>query len=233
MSTLHKPSISSGSADLSLDVQMPDCLRAYAVVFWDFDGVIKESVNIKTQAYVDLFAAFGTAFTTRVRHHHEQNGGMSRFEKIPLYLGWAGLQPTAVELGVYCNAFGTAVRQRIINCAWVRGAREYLAENHQRQAFVLVSATPEDEMKGIVEALAIGPWFREVHGAPQPKSRAVQSVLERWSCPAEKALFIGDSLSDWEAAAATGIGFLLRRTELNAELQRRYAGPQCEDFARG
>ena len=45
--------------------------------------MIKESVDIKTEAFLSLFQCFGSETTDRIRRHHPDNGGMSRFEKIP------------------------------------------------------------------------------------------------------------------------------------------------------
>ena len=42
----------------------------YELVFWDFDGVIKESVSVKTDAFVDLFRPFGSDVCEQVRKHH-------------------------------------------------------------------------------------------------------------------------------------------------------------------
>ena len=58
----------------------------YDLIFWDFDGVIKESVSVKTDAYVELFSLYGSDICKQVRKHHLANGGMSRYDKIPLYL---------------------------------------------------------------------------------------------------------------------------------------------------
>ena len=59
------------------------------VIFWDFDGVIKDSVQVKSLAFQKIFSEYGFDVVNRVRRHHERNGGMSRFEKFPLYLSWA------------------------------------------------------------------------------------------------------------------------------------------------
>jgi phosphoglycolate phosphatase-like HAD superfamily hydrolase len=208
-------------------------LNSYRVLFWDFDGVIKESVEIKTHAYVQLFESFGGEITDRVRAHHQCNGGLSRFSKIPIYLRWAGLEPTEARLRAYCNRFAAAVCQRVLECDWVPGAREYLTANHIKQHFVLISATPQDELKGITDALGLSLLFREIHGAPESKGAVVRSVLQRESFTAGTALVIGDSAADYEAARAAGVDFLLRRTPLNQTLQQRYSGPQCEDFRNG
>lgn len=206
-------------------------MRDRSVLFWDFDGVIKESVVVKTDAYVGLFASYGADIAERVRRHHESNGGMSRYEKIPLYLTWAGLSPTSDVVANCCRAFSEEVYQRVVDCSWVPGAREYLASNYERQRFVVVTGTPQDEMEQILRHLDISHWFREVHGAPADKAEAIRSVLERWRCPNDQALMIGDSRSDYLAACASGVDFLLRRTPLNGALQREFRGHQCRDFA--
>ncbi len=208
-------------------------LQRYATLFWDFDGVIKDSVAVKAQAFEQLFAPFGAEVAERVRRHHERNGGMSRYEKLPLYLRWAGRQDSSAEVTRYCELFSAAVRQAVIDSPWVPGAREYLQRNHARQGCVLLSATPQAEMQSILAALDILSWFREVHGAPTSKIEAIGSVLARWRCAPADALVIGDSDSDYAAARATGVEFLLRRTTLNQHLQREHAGLQCEDFTNG
>jgi phosphoglycolate phosphatase-like HAD superfamily hydrolase len=208
-------------------------LQRYTTLFWDFDGVIKDSVVVKAQAFERLFAPFGAEVAARVRRHHERNGGMSRYQKVPLYLRWAGQQDSAAVVARYCELFSAAVRQAVIDSPWVPGAREYLQTNHARQGCVLLSATPQAEMQSILGELAIVSWFREVHGAPTSKIEAIRSVLARWRCAPADALVIGDSDSDCAAARATGVEFLLRRTKLNQHLQREHAGLQCEDFTDG
>ena len=68
----------------SLEVEV-DFLSKFDVIFWDFDGVIKESVQVKAEAYVALFSGHGIEVQQKVREHHLQHGGMSRYEKIFLY----------------------------------------------------------------------------------------------------------------------------------------------------
>ena len=206
-------------------------LRSYSMLLWDFDGVIKESVDVKSDAFERLFAPFGAAVAERVRRHHECNGGLSRYQKLPLYLEWAGVEPTDAEVARYEALFSSAVRQAVIDCAWVPGAREYLQAHHEEQYMAVVTATPQGEIEHILRALGIAHFFREVHGAPRSKADGIVSALARARCGCDKALLIGDSNTDRQAAAAADVAFLLRRTPLNRSLQREYAGPQCENFA--
>jgi phosphoglycolate phosphatase-like HAD superfamily hydrolase len=200
----------------------------YQILFWDFDGVIKESLAVKADAFERLFAAFGADVARRVRQHHEHHGGMSRYQKLPLYLQWAGQDASAASVARYSELFAAAVFTGVAECPWVPGVRDYLERHHAQQACVLVTATPQDEIERLVSLLGIGAWFREVHGAPAMKTDAARAVLAR--LPRQRALLIGDSAPDLVAAEAAGIDFLLRRTPFNRELQQSYRGAQCDDF---
>ena len=65
-------------------------LLKYKVIFWDFDGVIKESHAVKTDSFIKLFDDQDEKFIDKVSKHHTKNAGISRFKKIPLYLKWLG-----------------------------------------------------------------------------------------------------------------------------------------------
>ena len=54
-------------------------------IIFDFDGVVAESVQVKTDAFAYLYASHGKKIVSKVTEHHELNGGMSRFEKIKYY----------------------------------------------------------------------------------------------------------------------------------------------------
>jgi phosphoglycolate phosphatase-like HAD superfamily hydrolase len=208
-----------------------DALRDKTLVFWDFDGVIKESVEIKGEAFEALFRPYGPTVAARVRAHHRAHGGVSRFEKLPIYLSWAG-QPTTPEAVAACGErFSALVREAVIAAAWVPGAHEYLLQNHARQQFVLVTATPHDEIKEIVEALDLTQCFSEIVGSPTDKSAAVAAALARTHESPASCIYIGDSETDLAAARANRVPFLLRRTPLNVELQTRYDGAAFDDFA--
>jgi phosphoglycolate phosphatase-like HAD superfamily hydrolase len=210
-----------------------EMMRGCAALLWDFDGVIKESVAVKSDAFEQLFAPFGPEIAARVRRHHECNGGMSRYDKLPLYLEWAGQAAAPADIAHYDTLFSAAVEQAVIDSAWVPGAMEYLAATHGSQPSTLITATPQAEIERILGALRVYSLFRSVQGAPTPKIEAIRRVIAGLDVRPDAALMIGDAESDLQAAVANGVPFLLRRTPLNRELQERYRGPQCEDFVDG
>lgn len=205
-------------------------VKEYSVVFWDFDGVVKESVAVKGDAFAEVFAAFGLEITQRVRAHHREHGGVSRYEKIPHYLSWVGVDADEAVVERYCARFSEIVLERVVRSPWVPGVEALLKENSRNQDFYLLSATPQEELSGIVRALGLEPSFLEIHGAPLDKSEAMQSILQRHGYDPEDCLMIGDSKGDHAAAEANGVDFLLRRHPLNADAFRDYSGSFIVDF---
>ena len=58
-----------------------DLLKNKRLFAFDFDGVIVDSVNIKTEAFAEIYKPYGQKIVDRVINHHISNGGMSRFKK--------------------------------------------------------------------------------------------------------------------------------------------------------
>ena len=200
------------------------------LIFWDFDGVIKESVEVKTHAYVQLFESFGSVVAEKVRKHHEAFGGMSRFDKLPLYLLWAGEEPTQSNVKKYCEQFSQRVVQGVIDAPWVAGVERYLRNNSYSQTFVLVSATPQDELLYILNALSLTNCFAEIYGAPARKQDAIRNTLSALRIDARDCLMIGDAQTDQDAASINQVPFLLRRHESNAQLFAACASNSVDDF---
>lgn len=215
------------------DYKKPDVaglISSRTIVFWDFDGVIKDSVGVKTEAYVRLFSAYGPDIAARVKSHHETNGGVSRYEKIPMYLRWVGLPCDQEHVEQFCSRFSETVLDAVVDSSWVPGVREYLLDHCELQYFVLVTATPQQEMESILDRLGIAHCFRHVHGAPTDKKDAIAAVLRAQRIDVADVLMIGDSETDRSAADANQVPFLLRRTTINRSLQSNYCGPQFEDL---
>ena len=203
-------------------------LRQQTAILWDFDGVIKDSVAVKTSAYECLFRSYGPKVANLVVAHHEANGGMSRYEKLPIYLRYARVNPSETVVAQFCDRFATLVVEGVIASPWVPGVREYLMDAHNEQSFALITATPQCEIELILERLGILRCFRKVYGAPIDKSRAILKTMEEFGFPRNETLMVGDSLSDLKAAQENDIQFLLRRTSLNKDLSVMNSNPQFE-----
>lgn len=186
--------------------------RLRAIVF-DFDGVILESADVKTEAFLELYAAHGPALVEKVRAHHLANLGISRFKKFAWIaehlLGSKLSEADSAALG---ERFSSLALARVLAAPMVPGAQAALEALVDRMPLFVASGTPQGELDMIVEQRGLRRFFREVWGTPAEKPAIVRDLLARYSLAPDQVLFIGDGLSDHQAAVATGLHFLARST---------------------
>jgi len=207
-------------------------IAKYKAIFFDFDGVIKDSVEVKSDAFYDLFLPFSKELAEKVRKHHEDNGGMSRYDKLPLYLSWASQPTDEKTIEEYASKFSRKVTQRVIDSSWVCCVLDYL-QNHYRQHFYLVSATPQKEIEMILKALHIDSQFDVIIGSPTEKGVAVSNIMDQYQLEEADCVMIGDAISDYEAAKNNNISFVLRKTPMNEQLQTQLQCEMIQDFCHG
>lgn len=207
-----------------------ELLRTPRLIFWDFDGVIKDSNEVKSQAFTSLFHHYGAEIADRVREHHQTHGGMSRFEKIPRYLEWVGETVTPELVDEYCRRFTQLTLQAVIDAPWVPGVEAFLRSNPYQQMHVVVTATPQEEIEKILTALNLRSCFMDVFGAPLSKQEAIHTTLVSSQIDPQLCLMIGDATADRDAAQANQVPFLLRRHATNGRVFNNYTGDSVKDF---
>lgn len=183
-------------------------LRQYKAIFWDFDGTIVDSVDAKLDAFLDLFATESQHSLEKIAQHHLDNGGISRFEKIPLYLGFCGITPNPHIVDCYMSAFSELVVSNVLRSSFIPGASEYIRANYLSQSFSLITATPQQEIEDILTSMSLDAFFQKVCGAPLCKTSILEELIQESPSSVHDMLYIGDSLSDYKAALSNNIDFL-------------------------
>ncbi|MEW6112473.1 MAG: HAD hydrolase-like protein [Thermodesulfobacteriota bacterium] len=180
-----------------------------AIVF-DFDGVILESMDIKTQAFRDLFQDYPDHLDDIVKLHVE-NGGMPRFEKFDIIFRDLLKKPLSPdhrrELG---RRFSELVFQKVIACPFVAGADLFLDKYSSKLELFVASGTPEPELRQIVEKRELGRFFRGVYGSPRTKAEIVRQIVTENGFHPSEVLFVGDTLADYRSACETSVAFVGR-----------------------
>jgi len=183
-----------------------------AIVF-DFDGVILESADVKTEAFVELYADHGPNVVEQVRAHHLANLGLSRFKKFEwIAANVLGKPLTDVERTRLGDRFSDLALEKVLAAKFVAGAEAALVALSSRYPLFVASGTPQDELALIVERRRLRAHFREVHGTPREKPQILREIMGRYELAPREVLFVGDGLTDHKAAAATGVEFLARDT---------------------
>ena len=184
------------------------------VIFWDFDGVIKDSTFVKIQAYVDMFAEFGVDVQNKVLLSYKNMGGMSRFQLIPqFYNDILKIKLSDEELVKKFDIYAKMVVESVLMSSYIEGIESYLSSNFQRQKFIVVTNTPKTEIEVILKRLGIDIYFESVFGAPDLKTNVVKNILSRSDINTNDCVFVGDSFGDYKAALANNVPFIYRGSE--------------------
>lgn len=191
-----------------------------AVIF-DFDGVILESADVKTEAFAELFSGYPHKIK-EIINYHLINGGISRYVKFRhIYehiLGEKLTKDKEAELG---RRFSEIALQKVLSVPFVAGAREFLDANKGRYQFFIASGTPEGELRDIVSARGLEGYFKEIHGSPRQKTDIINNMMDDYNFGKDEVVYVGDAQSDRIAAEETDIVFIERRSNLNSKSDRR------------
>lgn len=191
-------------------------MKNYSAFIFDFDGVIKESVKVKSEAFVQLYASDGKEFQRKVEEYHLANGGVSRYEKFKVWNEWLGRSTSEESIEELAQKFAQLVIDNVVASPFVNGAKEALESASEKALSFIATGTPDDEIHMILNQLELDQFFHEVHGSSRKKSIIVEDVLGRFHFSRAEVLFIGDAQTDYQAALDNGIDFYLRKTNYNS-----------------
>ncbi len=181
-----------------------------ALIF-DFNGVIVESTDSNAQIYYSIFLRFGKNVAEKAVEHYKKYGGIPRQKRIEMYLReFAGISPTHKLIEELSLEFSRMYMQSIKKAEFVPGSKEFLMNEGKIYDKFLSSGAPQDELPEILKAVNILQYFKEVFGAPAPKSEHILTILNKYNYAPNEVVFIGDSPKDREAALHNGIYFIAR-----------------------
>tara|TARA_B100001029_G_C14866279_1_gene341920 strand:+ start:100 stop:738 length:639 start_codon:yes stop_codon:yes gene_type:complete len=178
-------------------------------IIFDFDGVILDSVRVKTNAFFEMYNKYGTVIAHKVVDYHLKNGGESRFKKFRHFEeNILNKKINDDDINILANEFKALVMEKVINCNFIDGAYEFLEKNFQNYTFYISTGTPKEEIEEILFKKNLGKFFKEVFGSPMLKVEHVEKIIGHRNLNRNEVIFIGDSKNDYEAANMTKIKFL-------------------------
>ena len=180
-----------------------------AIVF-DLDGTLLESADIKTDAFAELFCEYPQQ-RAAILHYHEVNAGISRYVKFRVIYRDILKKPLSlIEEQRLGDAFRDLVLGKMETCPLVPGTVEFLENVTAHSRCFIVSGSPEGELREVVVKRGIEKYFEGVYGSPATKPEILRRIRDRHGLDPLQMLYIGDALSDLQAAQAEGVPFLGR-----------------------
>ena len=176
----------------------------------DFDGVVVESLPLKSAAFKKIFS-FTPEHLDEIIAFHLENGGMSRYDKFRhIYANILHEPLTPEQEERLAGEYVGLIFESMLTVPYVEGARELLEDCSRRLPLYIVSATPEGEMLEITRRRDLTKYFVRIYGSPKTKAECIREILEETGASPDEGLFVGDAPNDWQAAYETGVRVVAR-----------------------
>ncbi|MDD5005738.1 MAG: HAD-IA family hydrolase [Candidatus Omnitrophica bacterium] len=187
-------------------------------IIFDFDGVIAESVEIKTGAFRTLFKDYPQCLKAIIEYHIN-NGGISRYDKFRfIYQNIIKEKLSEAQFNQLGKRFSELVVDKVVRSPLVEGAQELLDRCYGRYEMFVISGTPKKEIKEIIKRRKLEKYFTEIYGSPDKKTDLITNILRKNNYNTSEVVFIGDSVNDFNAAKEIGVKFIARIKDDNSNL---------------
>ncbi|MDL2266750.1 HAD hydrolase-like protein [Desulfovibrio sp. OttesenSCG-928-G15] len=181
---------------------------ALDLLVFDCDGVILESMDIKSGAFHRLGEEINPGSGDRLLMLHRLNGGVSRYKKFSwLFQEVFGRDVTDEEAEELNKKFMAYTQEEIAGCELVPGIEATLKRWHKRLPMFVASGAPQEELRQILTQRGLHQYFRGIYGAPTVKTQLLRSIVEYAGVRPYLVLMVGDSRADQYAAEACGTLF--------------------------
>lgn len=199
-----------------------------ALLVFDCDGVIVESMDVKTRAFERIGSEFSKEMGERLAMYHVMHGGVNRYEKFDwLYKMALGRSPTPKEAASLNERFVAYALQEVALSPLVKGVQEVLDRWKGRVPMYVASGAPQDELVFLLEKRGLAHYFKGIYGYPPSKGQLLLKILKESGREAEETVMIGDSSYDLKAAEQAGTLFYGR-----GEYFRGSNFPWADDLSR-
>jgi HAD superfamily hydrolase (TIGR01549 family) len=186
-------------------------LEKYKVVFWDFDGVLMDSMSVRDKGFAMVLDKFPASQVDKLLEYHRKNGGLSRYHKLRYFFEEIlDESVTDEKIQILASDFSVIMKSLLVDkklliAETVELAGEISGKGELRQ--LIVSGSDQSELRYLNQKLSIDQFFDGIYGSPTPKKELVSMLLKLEQIDKESACLIGDSLNDQEAAEVNGIDF--------------------------
>lgn len=178
-------------------------------IIFDFDGVILDSMPIRTEGFKKIFENYDNKKVEELISFHLINGGLSRFVKIKYF--FEELLETSIseeEINFFADKYSKIMKEKLINEKYlIRETVDFIKNNNNKIKMFIASGSEEKELRLINESLQLSKYFLGIFGSPKNKIDIVKSIIQDNKLNKNETILIGDSINDYDAAIKNDIRF--------------------------
>jgi len=184
-------------------------------IFWDFDGVILDSMPIRERGFREVLSAYPEEQVNILIDFHSKNAGLSRYIKFDYFFKEIRKEENTQKLQEdLINQFSEIMKELLVD----RSLLNNKVLSFRRNSLIpmhIVSGSDGSELRYLCKELQIANLFVSIEGSPIAKIVLVENLIEKYNYSKEELCLIGDSINDYDAASQNGIDFFgYNNTEL-------------------
>ena len=166
-----------------------------------------------------MYEPYGLNIAKSVKDYHINNGGVSRFKKFKYWhKKYFNKTLNDIELFELSDKFSKIVLNDVINSDEIPGALSFIKKYSKNHSFFIITGTPQKEIEIILDKIKLKHHFIEVLGSPKNKIEWCSYLKQKYSLIENETIFLGDALTDYEAANKNNFHFALRTASYNYDL---------------
>jgi phosphoglycolate phosphatase-like HAD superfamily hydrolase len=184
--------------------------RKYKVIFWDFDGVLMNSNEIRDLGFVRVLSDYSKQEIDQLLKYHQKNGGLSRYVKFRYFFEEVlGENISEDEIYNWSEKFSVIMKELLVDeSLLINETIQFVKKEYENREMHIVSGSDQSELRYICKQLDIAKYFDSINGSPTSKNELVESILKKENYSLEECVLVGDSVNDKVAAKINDIKFM-------------------------
>ncbi len=181
---------------------------ALQCLVFDCDGVILDSVPVKTRAFARLAQPFGDEARDRFVMYHTVHGGVSRYKKFQWFFREVlGREISDEESADWGRRFAEYALDEVRRCPLIPGVADVLETWRGRLPLYVCSGAPAEELRMVLHERGLERYFTGIYGSPPAKALLLAEIVRVAGVLPDHVLMVGDAVTDRDAAESVGTLF--------------------------
>ncbi|MFN4329325.1 MAG: HAD family hydrolase [Limnobacter sp.] len=177
-------------------------IAKYATIVFDCDGVLIDANQPKVDAFVKAMPeGVSDEQRTLFAQTMARNFGKSRQWLLDTFAEICPAHASEDNIAGLLSRYSALVSSGYLQWAATEGSEAFIANAASTKTLYVASGSNQEELRQVFDKRGLRQYFADVLGGPVSKHENLRSIIDKAEQP---ALFVGDSIIDYESAQKCG-----------------------------